>query len=167
MQLLEEVCEHLDEGESGLRGRIFATISQVYWYGKQLDKAKEMAQRAFEIGQGLQDDQLCADASGGLALAQMQELHVKEALEYWQMGLAYARRADDLWLQGLRLQRIALALAWLGRLDEAEDMALATDAVIYETHDWAGYSLALAAQVSVAVARGDFETAHTYAQKPC
>ena len=58
-----------------------------------------------------------------------------------------------------------LVLTRLGRLDEAEAATLEVYELTRQTHDWGGYSLALAALVNVAVARGDFDTAEKHAHE--
>ena len=159
VQALENVLQALGEDEPGLRGNIAAAISQAYRYGRQPAKAKEMAQRAVEIGQRLKDDRLCAEASFALGMAQAQTLHVRETLESWQNAVAHARRADDLWLQGQPLTRLPHILTSLGRLDEAQAIAHEAGELICTTQDWGNYSLTLSTLVCLAVARGDFATA--------
>ncbi len=165
VQPLEEVLVALGENEPGLRGRLLAKIAQAYWHARQPDKAEEIARRTLEIGQRINDDPLCVEASLALALAQTQRLQVREALENWQDSLSSARRANDLWRQGWSLQRIPLTLTALGRLEEAEAMALEACALIRQTHDWGGYALALATLVTVAVTRGDFALAEKHAHE--
>jgi serine/threonine protein kinase/class 3 adenylate cyclase/tetratricopeptide (TPR) repeat protein len=162
VQPLEDILRALGESEPGLCGRISAIMAQVYWTARQTDKAEEMAQRALEIGQRLRDDRLCAEASCGQALARVQNLHMREALQSYQNALSYARRADDLWLQGWPLQRMPLTLTLLGRFDEAEAVAREAYTLTRKTHDWADYSLALSALACVAVARGDFAVAERH-----
>ncbi len=162
---LEDVLEALGESEPELRGGIAAIMSQAYWTARQTDKAQQMAQRALAIGQHCKDDRLCARANLVLALAHIQSLQVREALESYQNALVSARRVHDLWLQGWPLQRMPLALLMLGRLEEAETVALEACALSRTTQDWADYSVASSALVSVAVARGDFEAAERRAQE--
>ncbi len=162
VQPLEAALEALGDQEAQLQGCIWATIAEAYWTARQPENAKQVAQRALEIGRHLEDDRLCVRALQGLALAQTQTLHVKEALENWQAALFHAQRADDLWLQGWPIPRMALILVRLGRLDEAETMALEACEVIRKTQSWGDYSMALAALVSVAVIRGDFEAVERY-----
>jgi class 3 adenylate cyclase/tetratricopeptide (TPR) repeat protein len=163
MRSLEDVLSNLGESEPGLRGHITAVMAQAYRMAGQAAKAQEMAQRALEIGQSLADDRLCARASSALALAQINGLHSREALESWQRSLIFARRTNDLVLQGMPLQRMPLALIMLGRLDEAEVVALEACELTRKTQEWGeGYSVALSALASVAVARGDFEAAERY-----
>jgi tetratricopeptide (TPR) repeat protein len=165
MQPLEESLEALGEREPGLRGRIAAVMAEAYWTARQTDQAEAMAQRALEIGQRLADDQLCTQASFALALARMQRTHVQEALATWQDSLAYARRTDDLWLQSWPLQRLPGALALLGRLDDAEALALEACAVSRKTQDWGYYAGVLSYLASFAVTRGDFAVAERRVQE--
>jgi tetratricopeptide (TPR) repeat protein len=165
MRPLEETLEALGEHEPGLRGRIAAVMAEAYWTARQTDQAEAVAQHALDIGQHLADDQLCTQASFALALAHMQRTHVQEALQTWQDSLTYARRTADLWLQSWPLQRIPGALALLGRLDEAEALALEACDVTRQTQDWGYYSGVLSYLASVAVTRGAFAVAEQRVQE--
>ncbi len=165
IQPLRDALDALGDREPALQGRIWTTIAQVYWTARQPGTAKEIAQRAVEIGTRINDDRLCAEASVGLALAQMQSMDVKDALESYQSALLHARRVDDLWLQGGALQRIPGVLTRLGRLEEAEVIAAEACELTGKMHDWGEYSLALAARTQVAVARGSFDAAERYAHE--
>ena len=166
MQPLQDVLTSLGASEPGLRGRITAVMAQAYWNAGRAAETKEMAQRALEIGQAIEDNHLCSRASSALALAQMNNLQVGEALESWRTALAYARKADDLVLQGRPLQRMPAALTMQGRLDEAESVALEACELARTTHDWGeGYSVALANLASIAVAHGDFAAAELRAHE--
>ncbi len=165
VQPLAEILAAMGESEPGLQGRILAVMSQVYRGAKQTDKAEEMAQRALEIGQRLEDDRLRAEASFALGLVQAQSLRVRETLESWQQALVHAQRANDLWLQLLPLTRMPHILISLARLDEAEAVALTAYELIRQTQDWGDYSLALSSLAFVAVARGDFAAAERRAHE--
>ncbi|HUI25542.1 MAG TPA: AAA family ATPase [Candidatus Kryptonia bacterium] len=162
---LEAALAALAEREPVLRGRILCTLANVYWTARQSDKSEAMAQQALTIGEAVNDDRLCAEAAVGLALAHMQGLKIRAALERLQQALALARRVDDRWLVGWSLQRLPLALSALGRLAEADAIADEACALARETHDWGDSSLALAARVGIAVVRGDFDAAQEYAQE--
>jgi class 3 adenylate cyclase/tetratricopeptide (TPR) repeat protein len=154
---LEEVLAALGDGEPRLRGHILAVMGEAYRHGRQAAQAYERSQQALEIGQRLQDDHLCAYACFALGLSEMNGLHVSEALESWQNALAYARRPGDLIRQGWALHRIPLSLVLLGRLDEAEAVALEACDVTRKTQDWSNHSVGLSHLASVAAARGDFD----------
>jgi len=155
----------LGDSEPGLRGHILTIMAEAYRHARQSAKAQERAQRALEIGQHLQDDHLCSRASAALALAHINGLHLREALECWQQAVDYAQRDNDLILQGRPLQRMPLALTLQGRLDEAETVALDACALTRKTSDWSGYSVALSHLASIAVVRGDFEAAESRAHE--
>ena len=159
VQPLEDVFEALGESELGLRGHILAIMASVYRNARQAAKAMEKAQQALAIGHRLADDPLCAYATYALALAHINGLQVQEALQNWQDALVYARRAGDLILESWPLHRIPLALTLLGRLNEAEDVALEACELTRKTQDWGNYSVGLSHLASVAVARGDFDGA--------
>ena len=132
-------------------------MAQLYRNARQGDKAEAMALRALEIGQSIGDDHLRARASSALALAHLNDGRIKEALESYRSAFAYARRTDDLWLQGWPLQRMPLPLIVLGQLDEAEQVALEACALSRTTHDWGDYSVASSHLTSIAVVKGQFE----------
>jgi class 3 adenylate cyclase/tetratricopeptide (TPR) repeat protein len=165
VQPLEELLSALGDTEPGLGGRLWAKMAQAYWHARRPGKAEEMALKALEIGQHSNDDPLCAEAYVALALVQSQSLRLQEALDSWQNSLAAARRENDRWRQGWSLQRMPLTLTVLGQLDEAEAMALKACELIRETHDWGGYSVALASVVFVAVAKGNFAAAEKHAHE--
>src|SRR5690606_20594557 len=62
-------------------------------------------------------------------------------------------------------QRAPLTLVWLGRLDAVAVAAERAAELTRATHDWGDHSLALGAQVCLAVARGDFDAAERWAQE--
>lgn len=165
IRLLEEVFEVIGECEPRLRGNIAATLSQTYWAARQTDKSEEMARHAQEIGHRLQDDRLCTQAGFALGLAHSQSLHLKNALESLQTALVHAQRTNDLWLQSGVLTRVPVVLAQLGRLDEAETIALRACDMTRSIHDWVDLSQALAILACVNVAKGNFEQAATYTRE--
>ncbi len=162
---LEEVLEALGQDESTLRGRIMISMSELYWMAIQPEQAATMAQHALELGQQVQDDQLCARASFDLAMAYGQSVHMQEALESFQQARIYARQADSLWLEGWPLQRMPIILFVLGRFDEVEIVAAEAKALALQTNNLGHYSLAVSALTCMAVARGDVEAAERYAQE--
>lgn len=165
IQPLEDVLQELGTHDPGLRGSIYAVISEVYRTAMQTDNAMEAAQKALQIGQHTHDYRLCAYASFALGLVQAQELHLPQLLESWTAAHAYARQADDLWLQGWPQQRMPVYLMMQGRLHEAATVAEEAGAFSRRINDWGGYSVALSALTCVAVARGDFAGAEKYAQE--
>lgn len=165
IQPLLDVLQALGEEEPALRGQIAASLSRIYWGARMPDHAMEMAQYALAIGQQLPDHQLCAWAFGGLGLAQIQHLDVRNALESYQQSLAAALQTDDIWSQGWSLQRMPAAFAFQGRLHEAEASAREAYAWTRKTHSWGEYSLTLSALVMVAVAKGQFEAAEAHLEE--
>lgn len=165
MQPLEAALEALGERETELHGSILTVMSGAYSTARQQDKAKELAQRALEIGQRLQDDRLRAYAYFVLGVAQSRSLHVQEAVECFQKALVLARRCDDLVLQDWPLTRLPIVLMRLGRLQEAEAVSQEACALTRKYQDWAAYSVASSVLTSVAVAKGDFDAAESCAHE--
>jgi predicted ATPase/class 3 adenylate cyclase len=165
MQPLEDILAALGEGEPALRGQILAIMAQVYRNARQGDKAEAIARRALEIGQRLGDHHLSARASSALALAHLNDGRIKEALESYRSAFVYARRTDDLWLQGWPLQRMPLPLIVLGQLAEAEQVALEACALSRTTHDWGDHSVASSHLTSIAVVKGQFEATERQAHE--
>lgn len=165
IQPLEAALEALGERETELHGSILNVMSAAYSTAQQQDKARELAQRALEIGQRLQDDRLRAYAYFVLGVAQGRSLHVQEGVECFQKVLALARRCDDLVLQDWALTRLPVALTWLGRFQEVEAVSQEACTLTRKYQDWGAYSVASSALTSTAVARGDFETAESHAQE--
>lgn len=165
LQPLEEVLIALGEDEPLLRGHISAVMAEAYRNSRQAEKAREKAEQALEIGQRLQNDDLCAYASFALSLAHINDLNVRDALEVGHQATTYARRASDLIREGWALHRMPLYLTLLGRLDEAQAVATEACALTGRSHDWWNHSLGLSHLASVAAARGDFGSAEQRAQE--
>ena len=162
---LEEVLEMLGEKEPALRGDILARLSQAYWAGRDTVRAEDSARRAIELGEQAGDSRIASQAASSLALANMQKMEVEEALKAWQSSLVHAREAGDPWLQGWPLARIPMALIWLGRIEEAIEYATEGRAVMFQSADWAEYSLVLAMEASCALAQGRFNDVEKLAQE--
>jgi hypothetical protein len=162
---LEESVLSIGEHEPALCSEVWATVSEVYWHARQTDRAREAAERALHIAELVGDDSLCAGGRHVLAQVQIQSLSVAEALENWRRSLEHAQRSGDLWLQSWPLQRIPMALTWLGRLDDAEKSVTAAGELTDKTQDWGDYSMALAALVSIDVFRGELVAAERHCQE--
>ncbi|HJY82870.1 MAG TPA: AAA family ATPase [Candidatus Binatia bacterium] len=165
VQSLEEVLNALGEEEPRLRGRLLAILGEAHWHARQTDKAEEMARRALAIGHESKDAAVCSYASHVLALAYMQSMSPRQALESWHNALDFARQAGDLWLQAGPLTRIPWVLTGLGRLEEAEAVAVEAGTLTRKIHNWAEYSMATATLTIVAVIKGDFAMAERHARE--
>jgi class 3 adenylate cyclase/tetratricopeptide (TPR) repeat protein len=158
---LREVLAALGDGDAPLRAQCLATLALAYWTARRPEEAERAAHEA--LSAGVADERLLASAHHALALAQLHTMRQAAALESWERSRAHARRAGDRWLEGIALQRIPTALVGLGRLQEAEAVALEACALGRETHNWAGCSVALGNLVLVAVATGSFAAAEEHA----
>jgi hypothetical protein len=56
MRALEDALEDLGEGDTALRGCLFAVMAQVYRNARRGDEAEAMARRALETGRSLEDN---------------------------------------------------------------------------------------------------------------
>jgi class 3 adenylate cyclase len=162
---LEDVAGRLGTTDPVLCGMIWSELAQVFWTARQPDRAVVMAERALEVAERHEADALAAEAHRALALVRSQRLEVPEALHHLETGLAHARRADDPWLESQLMQRIPLALVWLGRLREVPDVEDEGARLTRRLHDWGDRSLALGALVCAHVACGDFAAAERHAQE--
>lgn len=165
LQPLTEVSAALGDAELGLRGRIFNVMALAYRNARQTSVAQQMATRALEIGQHLEDDVLCAYAGNTLGQIQGHTLQVKASSASFAAAATAARRTGDLWLQGLPLQRLPLVSIMLGQLAAAESAALEACTLAHTTQDWGNYSLPLAHLTYVHVTRGTWDAAQRTAQE--
>ncbi len=165
LQPLEDVLAALSEDESGLRASISSVMAEVYRVGGQLDQAEVSAQQALDMSRHLCDDSFHSRAHHVLALVQNQNMKLVEAVDNWQYALTYARRADDLWCLLWPLQRLSWTLMQMAKLEDAEVIAQEACELAQKTQDWGNHSLALAALVSVAVTRGDFDLAERHSSE--
>ena len=154
-----------DESDAHHRGELLAIMSQAYWTARQIEKARDAAERALEIGERLNDPRLCTQARSSLALAALHSLEVNEAVEHWNRGLEDARRADDVWAQGWPLARLPMAYFWSGRIAEADAILTEATPIMRLSHDWSAYSLAAGTQTCLAVVRGRVAEAEAAARE--
>src|SRR4029450_12712343 len=94
-----------------------------------------------------------AYAGFALGLAHINDLHVHDALDSWQTALIHARRADDFIREAWALHRIPLALTLLGRLAEADAVAVRACESTRRSHDWSNHSLGLSPPAPAEISR--------------
>ncbi len=162
---LRAAAEAMATTDPALGGLLWAELAQVYWAARRTAEAEAAARHALAIGGEQEDHVLCAEASRSLWLAHSQVMQVREALASLEAGRAYARLHGEAWVESELVQREALTLVWLGRLDEAQARAGLAGELTRATHDWGEHSLTLGALVCVAVARGDFAAAEDHARQ--
>ncbi len=56
-------------------------MSEAYGVRRQPERAETMARQALDLGERLEDPELCYHACGGLGLARFNGLHAEEAIE--------------------------------------------------------------------------------------
>jgi class 3 adenylate cyclase/tetratricopeptide (TPR) repeat protein len=162
---LEGVLERLGDEQAALRGWVHQTLSDVFMHARSSERAERCAREAIRLGRALEDDGLLAAASAALGNVQSQRLEVREALESYREGRRPAARSGDPWFEGWSLQRIPLALIWLGRLDEAEAAQREATRIAVRTGDWADHSLAMGGRATLALLRGELLAVELCAQE--
>ena len=140
-------------------------MSQVYWTGRQPEKAREVAAEALALGVKLKNPGIRSDARMSLGLGFLQMLDVEEAVEHWKGALGDAEEKGDAWQRGTALSRIPYGLVSLGQFDEVEAVSTEAKKVLELTHDWSAYSAPCAAIVCLQAARGNSGKAEESAQE--
>jgi len=164
---LEEVergIERLGEEHAALRAYATSELAVAYAMARDTKAAEPLSRRAVEIAAAAGDDVRCL-AHENLGIVLMGKLDLMGASHAYREALRLARRTGDAWLESLALNRLPLALAWLGQLDEARSYLLAAAESADATGDWADYSLAVGALAALAVARGAFEEVESLARQ--
>lgn len=162
---LEDALADLEPGDARLRARIMGTIALAYCTAQEPARATEIARSAIDLARTSGDDRLSAELNIDLAIAQFQRLELSEALASWESGLAHARRGNDLSSAVACIQRMPMVLFMLGRLDDAERMFEESRELNRTVQSHGDESLGCAIRASLAVMRGDFETADRYAEE--
>jgi len=163
LEPLERALEGLGDDEPGLRARILADMSAALWVRGDVDRARDLGERALVLGEQSGDHWACTRALVSLGMIHWLVLELRAALPRLEAALEHARAAADPWQIGLPLARIALTKLWLGELDAAEAAAEEANEYAGRMGDAAEHSLALAALIGVAVARGEFGEAERLA----
>jgi class 3 adenylate cyclase len=156
---LEQVLESLQDVDPALCGRLMAQISDMYWIRGDVAAGDAFARRALELGRAGGDPHTCTDAQVALAIMAWLRLDLRDAAQHLAAAHGDAEISGDPWLSGRVLPRTALTHVWLGDLDSAETHASRAVKLTTEVGDRSECSLALAALVSIAAARGDVAAA--------
>ncbi|HEX6312387.1 MAG TPA: adenylate/guanylate cyclase domain-containing protein, partial [Acidimicrobiia bacterium] len=162
---LDTALGYLDDTEAGLAARLLAQMAEALWVAGRGREAGERAERALELGRAAADRTACARALVALSMIRWSRLELHDALANLEEALLFARAEGDAWLEGIPLPRLAFTHLWLGHLDDATKAAQAAVETTDVTGDGAERSLALAALVGIAVARGDFDAAESRAEE--
>ena len=164
LEPLAALVPELEQVDPMLGARVLAQLAEASWpQGRTVD-AEGYAARALALVADHPDPEAETRAHMARAQAHWLDLDLHGALVCLRDALQAGRRSGDPWLANLPLPRLALTLLWLGELDEADANARAASQRAEETHDWGEQSLALAAQIGVALARGDFPEAEAYGE---
>jgi DNA-binding winged helix-turn-helix (wHTH) protein/tetratricopeptide (TPR) repeat protein len=159
---LEELVVRFGETRPALRASLVGTISEAHWIAGDVELAKATAERAVAIGKLYDDDAACHHAYLGLGLAQLSQLHVREALDSWLESAAHARRLRDPWLQATPGPRITLAFLHLGRLGEARERGRSAVELARRAHNVGELGFACAHLASIEEVSGAFSESEYY-----
>lgn len=156
---LDALLDELEALDPLVAARILADRSEIAWARDDISFATELATRSLRIADDVGDDEAAVHAQISLAIIAWARLDLRDALARLTDARERARDAAQPWLADGPAPRLALTLLWLGRLDEADAIAVEACDHARQTGDWPGRALALAARLGVAVARGDHELA--------
>jgi len=146
----------------GPRARVQSMWAEVLWVAGE-PSALALAEEALDTGKAIADDFIQMHAAFARGLVLLRGLRVSEALSAFELSLEHARELDDPWYQGWALQNVPICLMMLGRLGEAREACRVALSHGRVTHDWAVAAVALAYEVPIAVAMGEFGTAEDLA----
>jgi class 3 adenylate cyclase len=159
---LERLADRLEDGDPALAGRLLAQLATWFITLDWLDEAEALARRAFDIARHARDDVAAAQAEIALATLAWTRLDLDDARARFEAALGRAEASGDAVFANQPRPRLALTLLWLGHLAEADRVAQAAYDEARRTADWSVLTLALAALLGVATARGDQQRAEQY-----
>jgi class 3 adenylate cyclase len=160
---LEAALADLDD--PALEARLLAQMADALWLQGEIERGREFANRAVAIGSPAAEHEACTRALDALGVMDWLTLQLHDALGHLREAVDRAQQAEDPWLEGLPLPRIALTQLWLGDIDGATDSARGADERAGMSGDIPEQSLALAVQVALLVGRGDFRGAERVADE--
>ena len=163
---LEGLVEEVLEGNPELAAEGLVELAQSSWVDWEMARASDYARRAMALAEEIGSHRAYVRAVTTLCVPQWSQYDLRGSLETLETGIAHARAArDDSVLVGGALFRAPLVLTWLGRLADAEELALEGIAVAERTHYPLEEGLPLSALTQIAVARGRFAEAEQYAHQ--
>ena len=154
-----------DLDDPGLEARLLAQMADALWLRGDVERGREFAERAVEIGASVGEREACTRALDALAVIDWLGLRLTDALDRLEAARDQAQAANDPWLEALPLPRIALTQLWLGDIDSATRNARRGDERAQASGDIAERSLGLAVQVALCAGRGDFRGAERTADE--
>ena len=150
---LESLVERIVDEEPELAAEGLVELAQSYWVDWEMAPAAANARRAMELAQQTGSHRAFVRAVTTLSVPQWADYDLHGSLATLEAGIDQARSAhDDSVLVGGALFRAPLVLTWLGRLVEAEQLALEGIGVAERTHYPLEEGLPLAALTQIAVA---------------
>jgi class 3 adenylate cyclase len=161
---LEALVSALGADQASLRAYALAGLAEAYAMARDSKRAEPLARSAVVAAERAGDDVRCF-VQMALGIVLTGALDLEGAAEAYRECLRLGRRTGDAWLESLGLNRLPIALAWQGRLDEARSYLLGAWEAADATGDWADYSLALGALAGLGVARGEFEEVESLARQ--
>ena len=156
---LDALLDELETLDPSTAARVFADRSEIAWARDDVAFASDLAHRALHLADEVGDHEAAVHAQVSLAIIAWARLDLRDALTRLTDARERALDAAQPWLVSAPAPRLALTLLWLGRLEEADAVAMAACDHARQTGDWPARALALAARLGVAVARADHELA--------
>ena len=156
---LDTLLDELETLDPQVAARVLADRSEIAWARDDVAFASELANRALRIADEIGDHEAAVHAQVSLAIIAWARLDLRDALTRLTDARERALDAPQPWLVDAPAPRLALTLLWLGRLDEADAVAIEACDHARQTGDWPARALSLAARLGVAVARADHEHA--------
>jgi class 3 adenylate cyclase len=163
LEPLESALADLED--PALQARLLAQMADALWLQGDVASGREFAERAVAIGAPVGEHEACTRALDALAVMDWLKLRLRDALARLEAARGHTHAADDRWLEGLPLPRIALTQLWLGDIESATQHARRGEECAQVSGDIAERSLGLAVQVALCVGRGDFRAAERAADE--
>ena len=159
---LYELADRLEAEDPGLAARLLAQMATWFTSLDWLERAQPLAERALEIARESSDDAGAVQAEVALATLAWTHLDLQRARSLLEGAPSRARAGGEPWLANQAAARLSLTLLWLGDLADAETVAQRACDDARRTGDWSTLTLALAARLGVATARGEQLRAEQY-----
>ncbi len=156
---LGELAQQLETTEPAQAARALARMSSAAYARDDFDYASQLAVRALAIADQVVDDEAAISSHCSLGIVAWSCLDLSGARFHFEDALRRARKVESAWFEEAAGSRLALTLLWLGHLEEANELGSQVSESARRTGNWPACTLALAACLGVAVARGEHHQA--------